>query len=59
MAAVLADQESPTGGFIRETIDDLRMSRLVAAVDDVAAELLARRFEEKISITQPVGISFD
>ena len=55
VAAVLADEQSPTGEFIRETIESLRKSPIAAGVDDEAAEQLARRFEEKVSITQPLG----
>lgn len=55
VAAVLADQQNPTGESIREVINGLRMSPIASAVDDEAAEQLARRFEERISITQHVG----
>ena len=55
VAAVLADHKTPTGEFIRETINSLRMSPIASDVNDDAAERLARRFEERVSITQHLG----
>ena len=55
VAAVLAAEQNPTGEFIRETIDSLRESPIASGVGDEAAEQLARRFEERVSITQHLG----
>ena len=55
VAAVLAAERNPTGEFIRETIDALRESPIASGVGDEAAEQLARRFEERVSITQHLG----
>ena len=55
VAAVLAGEQNPTGEFIRETIDDLRKSPIASDVSDEEAEQLARRFEERVSITQHLG----
>ena len=55
VAAVLAAEQNPTGKFIRETIDGLRQSPIASGVSDEAAEQLARRFEERVSITQHLG----
>ena len=55
VAAVLAAERNPTGEFIRETIEALRESPIASGVGDEAAEHLARRFEERVSITQHLG----
>ena len=55
VAALVADQQNPTSEFIRETIDSLRKTPIASAVEDEAAEQLARRLEERVSITQQLG----
>lgn len=55
VAAVLAGEQNPTGEFIRGTIDDLRKSPIASGISDEEAEQLARRFEERVSITQHLG----
>ncbi|MXX65550.1 MAG: endonuclease [Chloroflexi bacterium] len=55
VAAVLAEESNPTGDFIRKTISGIRKSPLASNIGDEAAEQLARRFEERVSITQHLG----
>ena len=55
VAAVLAAEPNPTGVFIRDTIAGLRESPIASGISDEAAEQLARRFEERVSITQHLG----
>ena len=54
-AAGLANEQNPTGEFVRELIDGLRKTPLFPDVDDDAAEQLAKRLEERVSITQQLG----
>ena len=55
VAVMLAAEQNPTSEFIRETINRLRESSIASGVSDEAAEQLARRFEERVSITQHIG----
>ena len=55
VAAMLAAEPNPTSEFIRETIESLRESPIASGVSDEAAEYIARRFEERVSITQQIG----
>ena len=55
VAAALANQREPTGESIRELITDLRQLPMFEGVAEEDAELLAKRFEEKVSVTQHLG----
>ena len=56
MAAVnLADQQAPTGEQIRELIKILCQTPIFEGVTENDAERIARRLEERMSITQPIG----
>ncbi len=56
MASVaLATQQGPTAEDIRGMIKDLRELTMLSGVTDDEAESLAKRLEERISITQPLG----
>ena len=54
-AAALANQREITGEGIRELIDDLRQLPMFHGVIDDDAERLARKLEERVSITQHIG----
>jgi hypothetical protein len=54
-AASLAQEKSPTPERIRELIAALRATPLCSAVDDQAAELLAKQFEERLGVTMTIG----
>ena len=56
MAATnLADQQAPTGEQIRGLIRELRQLSMFKDVTEDEAERIAKRLEERMSITQPVG----
>ena len=55
VAAALANQQEPTGEGIRELINGLRRLPMFESVAEEDAELLAKRFEEKVSVTQHLG----
>ena len=55
VAAALANQQSPTGEEIRTLIGDLRQLPILEGVTEEDAERLAKRFEERVSITQHIG----
>ena len=55
VAASLANEQNPTAEGIRELINGLRKLPLFEGVTQEAAENLAQRFEERISITQHIG----
>ena len=55
VAASLANQQGPTGEGIRELIDNLRQLPMFEGVTEEDAERLAKRFEERVSITQNLG----
>ena len=54
-AAQLANEQGPTGEYIRQLISDLRQLPMFKSVSDGQAEGLARRLEERVSITQHIG----
>ena len=53
--AYLARRQGPTAEDIRELIDTLRQSSMFEGVSDTDAERLAKRLEERVSITQHIG----
>ena len=55
VAANLASQQAPTGEYIRELIENLRQLSMFGDVTKDEAESLARRLEERVSITQNLG----
>ena len=55
VAAALANQQGPTGEDIRELIGTLRQLPIFEGVTEDDAERLAKRFEERVSITQHLG----
>ena len=56
VAASLANQQRSTAESIRELIDNLRqLPMFVGVVTEEDAERLAKRFEERVSITQHLG----
>ncbi|MDE2837958.1 MAG: Z1 domain-containing protein [Chloroflexota bacterium] len=55
VAAALANQQEPTGEGIRELINGFRHLPMFESVAEEDAELLAKRFEEKVSVTQHLG----
>ena len=55
VAAALANQQAPTGEYIRGLITDLRRLPMFESATEEAGELLARRFEERVSVTQHLG----
>ena len=56
VAAALADDEQRrTSEGIRDLIGDLRHVPMYKAITDEDAEELAKRFEERVSITQYIG----
>ena len=54
-AAFFANEQNPTAERIREVVDDLRKMPMFQSISDEDAELLARRFEERVGITQSIG----
>ena len=54
-AAQLASEQGPTGEYIRQLISDLRQMPMFRYVGEEEAEGLARKLEEKVSITQNIG----
>ena len=54
-AAALANEPAPTSEKIRELIGSLLQLQLFDGVGEDSAELLARRFEEKVSVKQTIG----
>ena len=55
VAAGLANRQGPTGEDIRKLIGDLRQLSIFDGVTEDDAERLAKRFEERVSITQHLG----
>ena len=55
VAAALANQQGPTAEQIRELINNLRQLPMFQGITEEDAELLAKRFEERVSITQNLG----
>ena len=55
VAAALAQETGPTAERIRELIGQLRQIPTFPSMTDDEAEILAKRFEVKISITQNIG----
>ena len=55
VAATIANDQAPTGESIRELIASLRQLPMFATITDEDAERLARRLEERVSITQQIG----
>lgn len=55
VAAALASQQNPTEEDIRNWIGDLRNLPMFEGVTDEEAERLAKRFEERVSVTQHLG----
>ena len=55
VAAALANQQRPTGEEIRKLIGDLCHLSIFEGVTEDDAEGLAKRFEERVSITQHLG----
>ena len=55
VAAGLANRLGPTGEEIRKLIGDLLQLSIFDGVTDDEAERLAKRFEERVSITQHLG----
>ena len=54
-AAALANDPAPTSENIRELIGSLLQLPLFDSIGEDAAEILARRFEEKVSVKQTIG----
>ena len=52
VAAALANQQGPTAEQIRELINGLRQLPMFQGITEEDAELLAKRFGERVSITQ-------
>ena len=55
VSAALANQQGPTAENIRDLIGNLRKLPMFGSVTDDGAERLARRLEERVSITQNLG----
>lgn len=55
VAAALAQESTPTPERVRELIGAVRGIPLFNAVDDEAAESLAKRFEERLGVTMKIG----
>ena len=55
LAPVLARETTMTPERIRELIDSLRSLPMCSGVDAEAAELLAKRFEERMGVTMTIG----
>ncbi len=55
IAPVLAQETAPTPERIRELIAAVRGLPMCSGVDAEAAELLARRFEERLGVTMTIG----
>ena len=55
VSAALANQQGPTAESIRELIRNLRPLLMFESVTDTDAERLAKRLEERVSITQNLG----
>ena len=55
VAAALANQQGPTAEQIRELINGLRQLPMFQGITEEDAELLAKRFGERVSITQNLG----
>lgn len=55
VSAALANQQGPTAENIRELIGNLRKLPMFGSVTDDDAERLARRIEERVSITKNLG----
>ena len=54
-SAALANEQGPTAESIRELIGNLRVLPMFGSVTDDDAERLAKRLEERVSITQHLG----
>ena len=55
VSAALANQQEPTAENIRELIGNLRQLPMFGSIADDDAERLAKRLEERVSITQHLG----
>ena len=55
VSAALANQQEPTAENIRELIGNLRQLPMFGSIADDDAERLAKRLEERVSITQNLG----
>ncbi len=55
VSAALANQQGPTAENIRELIGNLRQLPMFESITDDDAERLAKRLEERVSITQNLG----
>ncbi len=55
VAAALARESTPTPERVRALISAVRGTPLFNAVDDTAAESLAKRFEERLGVTMKIG----
>ena len=55
VAASLANQQAPTGEYIRQLIEELCQMPMLKGVTEDDAERLAKRIEERVSITQNIG----
>ena len=55
VAALLAQETTPTRERIRELIAQTRSIPIVSEVDDDSAERLARRFEERLGVVMTIG----
>jgi len=54
VSAGLADENNLTSAGIREFINNVRSSTIFADIGDEAAEMLARKIEERLDITMTV-----
>ena len=55
VSAALANQQGPTAENIRKLIGDLRQLPMFGSITDDDSERLAKRLEERVSITQHLG----
>ena len=55
VAASVANEQTPTGESIRELIASLRQLPMFATITDEDAEKLAKRMEERVTVTQQIG----
>ena len=55
VAASVANEQTPTGESIRELIASLRQLPMFATITDEDAEKLAKRLEERVTVTQQIG----
>lgn len=55
VAAALANEQQPTGEYIRDLIRALCQAPIFQDITEEQAETLAQRLEERVSITQQMG----